>query len=132
MEEIRPIILDEIQLGLFDPAVRLTAKGQLYGNPLVMGVLEKTASSTGYLVFGRRGESTIVLQWSEKKAPGAVKVRRRNGERTATWTFGPVLALFPMLKVEKGYVRRFPFRVEDGKLMFEVTGSEVVPSKRKK
>lgn len=130
MTEI-PLILEEIQLGLFDPALRLTKKGQVYANPLVMGALNGVASATGFLGYSLRGESTVILRWVQKGTRGAVKVRRKDGERTAIWSFGPVLALYPDLKVEKGYVRRFPFRVEEGEFLIDVTVNEVVLSKRK-
>lgn len=132
MQPLDPYIAEAIRLELFDPALRLMPNGQVYGNPLVMATLDATATPTGHLVFDRREGTLTALIWMKKGSPGAVPVRRRSAEgRTGQWSFGPILARHPALKVDPGWVRRFPFRVEDGLFLIDVAVNEVVPSQRR-
>jgi hypothetical protein len=133
VEPMEPFIAEAIRLELFDPALRLMPNGQVYGNPLVMAALDSTETPTGHLVYDRRGGTLVALLWVKRGSPGAVPVRRRPPEeRTGVWRFGPILARYPALKVDRGWVRRFPFRVEDGLFLIDLAENEVVPSKRKR
>lgn len=135
MQPINPVIADAIRFQFFDPALRVSARGQAYANPLVWGALESIATPTGRLVYDQRSETEFALLWVKQGTPGSVKVCKKETERTATFSFGPMLALVPALRVQRGFIRRLPFRLEpvEGGTLFliDIKEEQVVPSSRR-
>lgn len=118
-ELVRPLITAERRRAEMPMALRLYASGQVYANPVVMEALDGTGRPTGYLMWDEQRAGLGALHWVKKRT-GAVKIRR-TGEG-ATWTAGPILAYYPALRVQKGYARLLPIRVEDGLFLVELTG----------
>lgn len=134
MEPINPVIADALRFDRYDPALRVSARGQAYANPVVWAALESIATPTGYLVYDQRSETEFALIWVKRGTRGAVKVTHREGERTATFSFGPMLALIPALRVQSGFIRLIPFRLQPVDrgvlLLLRILEEQVVPSTR--
>lgn len=132
MEPINPVIAEDIRFGRHDPALRVSARGQAYANPLVWGALESIATPTGRLVYDQRSETEFALLWVKRGTRGSVTATAKGG--TATFSFGPVLAMVPALRVQRGYIRLVPFRLEQvgnfTLFLIDIKQEHVVPSSR--
>lgn len=135
MEPINPVNADAIRFDRYEPALRISARGQAYANPLVWGALESIATPTGRLVYDQRSATEFALIWVKRGTRGSVAVSKKDGEQTATFSFGPMLALVPALRVQRGFIRLMPFRLEpvEGGTLFliDITVELVVPSSRR-
>jgi hypothetical protein len=134
----RLLVTDQIRFEGYEEALHLTARNQLYANPAAMAALESTCPrlAAKCVAYDERSETEIAIHWVEKGTLGSHPVSRRENERTGLFTFGPVLALHPALKVARGWVRRIPYRIEptpEGNLfILDLAQSDVIPSQRRR
>jgi hypothetical protein len=138
MQINRLLVADQIRFQGYEEAMHLTARNQLYANPAAMAALESTCPRVAAkcLAFDQRAETEIAIHWVEKGTLGSHPISRRENERTGLFSFGPVLALYPALKVSRGWVRRIPYRIDptpEGKLfVLDLAQSDVIPSQRRR
>lgn len=80
---------------------------------------------TGWVAFApTEDEGEIAVDWVHEGTSGAVKVIPGPGEFTCEFSFGPVLAERPLMAVDPEWALDIPFRVEEGRLILDLTAGE--------
>ncbi|HLO01744.1 MAG TPA: hypothetical protein VK191_01315 [Symbiobacteriaceae bacterium] len=122
----------EIRYEEIDRAVRQNAQNQLYFNPPTLDALVATvASPTMAIGFEPLSGDEFALLWLKPGTPGVVPFRFNKAKTTGICSFGPVLALRPLLRCPRGKIHRIPFRVEDGLFIINVGAAKpVAPEQR--
>lgn len=128
---------EEILFAESAAAAALTWRQSLYCNAKVTRGLKGTAKGfrTGWIAYAPGpSPTTIWVDWVAKGTRGAVQVDWGPRERTCELPFYPVLLKHPVLMVESGWVRPFPFRIEAGRMLLDLVAEEVrmsIPQQRK-
>jgi hypothetical protein len=131
---VRPIVVQQLRIELRPQVIRLNARHQAYANPHAMTALDATCTSrtTTHLLFDQWSETEIAIHWVEKETPGAVPIKRQ--QQTGLFSFGPVVTLYPGLKVQRGRLRQIPFRLDESDegsvFVLDLTNTEVILSSR--
>jgi hypothetical protein len=105
--------VEEAKLEVYDPIVTLNDRNELYFNPLALTRLEQTViAPTDGLGFQLLSSRKVALHLVQPGSATAVAFKRPANKRTARCSFSAILALKPFLKVPKGRLTRFPFRID--------------------
>lgn len=127
------IVRKEIQLEEQQVEAKLNSQKRLRLNEKTCTVFKgSTAIPTNHVAFDPISETEVEVVFVEEGTPGAVKIQWNRAHTTATFSFGPVLALRPALKIEPGVVRIFQVRLDPsetglGQFIITLSGSEVEP-----
>lgn len=114
----------------------LNAQVQIRNNPLTTAALESTANGvpTGWLGIVPMGGTEVRLEWAPEKADGAVQIHRSKNRSSSWFAAGDLLAEYPALRVEKGYVRQLAWRIEEAagvkQFILSLVDQPVVPTKK--
>jgi hypothetical protein len=135
MEQKNLLPKRKVGIDMYDPALRLNFLKMGYCNPATMAALDSLVPvPTGHVAFALLSGTEILVEWVDKRVEGAVPVHRYPNERTGSFSFTPVLARYPSLKVRSGRIRRIPFRIDElpsGKrFVLELAKCEVILSER--
>lgn len=110
-----------------DRAVRQNAQNQLYFNPPTLDALASTVVTPTLAVgFEPLGGDRFAILWVEPGTPGSVPIRFNPMKTTGICSFGPVLALRPLLRCPRGKIHRIPFEVKDGLFVIDVGATKPV------
>lgn len=135
MEPQNPMVPEQARFELLDVALRVSSRGQAYANRRLMKAMDSTDTPSAHMVYDRLDVAKVAVLYAKKSTPGAVPICRPKPEGAATFSFGPVLAFFPSLKVTKGMILQLPFHLEKTpkgtRLVLDLKEAQVVPSKRR-
>jgi hypothetical protein len=132
------LVAQQIKNEMSDHALRINASNQVYCNPATTADLDSTAATVPSLHVAYRpiSETKFEILWVPQGTPGAVEVTRSSNQTTLSFSFAPVLALYPGLKVEKRWIRRIPYTIEttaEGKrFVLDLEKDQVVQSSRRR
>jgi hypothetical protein len=109
----RLVNVEEAKLEAYDPIVTQNAQNELYFNPLAMARLDTTvATPTQAIGFELLSEAELAIHFVDPDSNAAVSFKRTANKRTGRCSFSAILALMPYLKVPKGRVTRYPYRID--------------------
>jgi hypothetical protein len=129
----RFLVPKEIEREWMDPrAAHLHWMNRVWCNYHVVKALVSTAKGppTGWVgledLIDKQQE--VAVDWVKKRTPGAIEVDWGPTEKTLEFSFDGIIDRHDGLTVEKGIIRRLPFRVADGRFYLFVGEDDVQPS----